>query len=134
MPGFCNWGETEIIHDLFGWKVKTKREEFECDSETAARYLEIFMHLGWSEVYAPIELADYEKFMPELEALKAKADEVLENRLSRAFAKPQLKFRVRSNVYQDISEIPDDAVVFGEPLDPAVEVMEAEEELEEAYA
>lgn len=134
LPGYCLWGETEIEQDLFGWKVKTKREEFECGSESEARYLEIFMHLGWSEVYVPKETADYDEFMPALETLKAKADEVIGNGLRRVFAKPQLKFGVRSSTYQDISEIPEDAVIFGEPHDPPVPVRESAEELEEVYA
>ena len=134
LPGYCCWGETEIVQDLFGWKVKMKREEFECGSEIEARYLEIFMHLGWNEVYTPKQPEDYGSFIEELETLKAKADNVIGTGLYRVFAKPQLKFRVRSNVYQDISEIPDDAAVFGERLEPAIDDFETEEELEEAYA
>lgn len=134
LPGYCCWGETEIVHDLFGWKVKTKCREFESRSESEARYLEIFLHLGWSEVYAPKDTEDYVIFMPELEALKAKADDVIGNGLRRVFAKPQLKFRVRSGTYEDLSEIPEDAVIFGEPLYPAIADLELEEELEEVYA
>lgn len=131
LPGYCMWGETKIEQDLFGWQVRTKREIFDCRSESEARYLEIFLHLGWREVYVPKQLEDYNKFMPALEALKAKADNVIGKGLRRVFAKPQLKFRVRSNVYQDISEIPEDAVVFGEPLEHSTDLVQ---ELEEEYA
>ncbi|MGH9947753.1 MAG: hypothetical protein ACRD6X_11170 [Pyrinomonadaceae bacterium] len=134
LPGVCCWGETEIINDLFGWKLKLKRDEYECGSELEARYLEIFLHLGWSEVYVPKETKDLASFMPELEALKAKADEILDRRLRQVFAKPLLKFRVRSGMYQDISEIPNDAKVFNESVVGNYDFEEADEiELEEAY-
>jgi len=139
LVGYSCFGELRMEQDLFGWKVHTKRRVFECDSEIEARYLMIFLELGWREIYVPKSAEYFAEIMPRLDYLKARLDRVLTEGLKRAFGR-KIRQEARTIFYRKVSAIPDDAPKFDddkfEDFDDEAEDAEEdyEEELEEEYA
>lgn len=141
LVGYSCFGETRMEQDLFGWKIHTKRRVFECDSELEARYLLIFLELGWRKIYVPKSLDYLAEILPRLEYLKMRADEVIGNGLKRVFGR-KIRWEARTLTYQKISVLPADAPRFDddgfadddEISEDTEEDFDAEEELEEEYA
>jgi tetrahydromethanopterin S-methyltransferase subunit G len=139
LVGYSCFGELRMEQDLFGWKVHTKRRVFECDSELEARYLMIFLELGWREIYVPKDLEYFAEIMPRLDYLKARLDRVLTEGLKRVFGR-KIRQEARTIFYRKVSAIPEDAPKFDDDkfadFDDEAEESEEdfEEELEEEYA
>lgn len=136
LVGYSCFGELRMEQDLFGWKVHTKRRVFECDSEIEARYLMIYLELGWREIYVPKDSTYFAEIMPRLDYLKARLDRILNDGLKKVFGR-KIRSETRTLLYQKLSRIPEDAPKFGddEIMDYEVETEEDyEEELEEEYA
>lgn len=103
--GYSCWGETEITHNLLGWQVHAgKKHKFDCRSELEARYLKIFLELGWRRVAVPDDETQLAEILPRLEYLKRRADEIIEGGLATVFDR-KLKAEVRRKVYRKISGI-----------------------------
>ena len=129
LVGYSCFGETSMEQDLFGWKIHTKRRIFEFDTEIEARYILIFLELGWRIVYIPKNLDYLAEIMPRLEYLKMRADEVIGNGLKRVFGR-KIRWEARTLTYRKISVIPDDAPKFDDSYDDLDEV---DEDYEEDY-
>ena len=142
LVGYCCFGETRMEQDLFGWKVHTKRQVFEFDTELEARYILIFLELGWSRVYMPNDLDYLAEIMPRLEYLKMRADEVIGNGVKRIFGR-KVRWEARTLTYGKISVIPEDAPKFDDSkfedfddeIDDEIDDYDEdmEDELEEEY-
>ncbi len=137
LVGYSCFGELRMEQDLFGWKVHTKRRVFECDSELEAKYLMIFLELGWREIYVPKDLEYFAEIMPRLDYLKARMDRVLTDGLKRVFGR-KIRQETRTIFYRKVSEIPEDAPRFDDDDEISENTEEdfetEEEELEEEYA
>ncbi len=139
LVGYSCFGELRMEQDLFGWKVHTKRRVFECDSEIEARYLMIFLELGWREIYVPQSAEYFALIMPRLDYLKARLDRILTEGMKRIFGR-KLRWEARTLTYQKLSRIPEDAPRFDDDKfansDEEEEDTEEDfdEELEEEYA
>lgn len=72
---------------LFGWRLHTDKEFVELPTEEEARYCKVFTEIGLREVMVPKDINYLKSLLPELEDLKQKHDEVLnenmENYISR---------------------------------------------------
>ena len=94
-------GEIRIERDLFGWKLFSGKNFIECRSEEEARYLKIFLDAGLKEVYVPDD-EHIKDILPELEALKARIDEIINSYLD-GILNPRIRERIRSEVYNEIT-------------------------------
>jgi len=94
-------GEIRIERDLFGWKVYSGKNFIECRSEEEARYLKIFLDAGLKDVYVPDD-EHLKDILPELEALKARIDEIINSYLD-GILNPRIRERIRSEVYNEIT-------------------------------
>lgn len=139
LVGYSCFGELRMEQDLFGWKVHTRRRVFECDSELEARYLMIFLELGWREIYVPKDANYLAEIMPRLEFLKARLDKILTEGLKRVFGR-KTRREARTLTYEKVSPIPEGAPRFDDDEfadDDEISEDEEEdfdEELEEEYA
>jgi len=94
-------GEFHTAKSLFGWKVTSGKSEVSCRSEEEARYLKLLFDTGLTSVKVPKDDAILESLLPELEALKAKADAVLNSYLESIVdskARTQISHRVWSEI------------------------------------
>jgi len=98
-----NSGEIRIERDLFGWKVYSGKDSIECRSEEEARYLKVFLDLGFIEIYVPKDEAHLKSVLPELERLKTRADEILNSYLETILDR-KIKERLKHEVYMEISK------------------------------
>lgn len=92
----------KIIKNLFGWELIAGDEVIDCRSEIEARYLRIFVELGFPEVVVPTSDEYLEQIVPDLEYLKNRADEILAEHLETVFD-PRIKAKVRRDVYTEIA-------------------------------
>ncbi len=102
-----NSGVTKIENDIFGWRLfyrklgRKKELPIECRSEDEARYIKLFMELFATEVYIPKDDEYLRTVLEELEELKLKTDNVLNNYLQSLLRKShreKLKFMVYKEV------------------------------------
>ena len=95
--------QPEIVEHLFGWELRTNGDAIDCRSETEARYLRIFLELGLQEVAVPASDEYLKQILPDLEYLKNRADDILDEHLETIFD-PRVKARVRRDVYSQITK------------------------------
>lgn len=95
--------KVEIFEHLFGWEVRANGTAVDCRSEAEARYVRIFLELGLNEVAVPASDDYLKQVLPELEYLKRRADEILEEHLETVFD-PRVKGTVRRYVYSEITK------------------------------
>jgi len=96
-------GETELVQDLFGWKVIFGKHQIDCDSELEARFVRVFTELGWRSVQVPQDENYLAKILPELEANKQRADELYKKREKTIFSR-KLRQEVKMKFYRKISK------------------------------
>jgi len=140
LVGYSCFGELRLEQWMFGWKIHTKRRVFETDTELEARYLMIFLELGWREIYIPKSAEYLAEIMPRLDYLKARLDRILTEGMKRIFGR-KTRWEARTLTYQKVSRIPEDAPKFDDDkfsnFDEEAEDYEQEfeeEETEEEYA
>jgi isopentenyldiphosphate isomerase len=95
--------EPEIIEHLFGWELCANGAAIDCRSEAEARYLRIFVELGLHEVAVPASDEYLKQILPELEYLKRRADEIIDEHLETVID-ARIKARVRRDVYAEIAK------------------------------
>jgi hypothetical protein len=98
-----NSGEIKIDRDLFGWKLFSGKNFFECRSEEEARYLKIFADLGMTEIFVPKDDVHLKNILPELERLKTRTDEILNSYLETILDR-KIKERLKHEVYMEITK------------------------------
>lgn len=96
-------GEIKIEQDLFGWKLYSGKEFFECRSEEEARYLMVFLDAGLTEVYVPKDDEYLKSILPDLEKLKAKIDGVINSYLETILNR-RIRERVKQEVFAEITK------------------------------
>ena len=102
--GSVCYGETELKPDLFGWKITVEgKYNFEADTELEARYLLVFLELGWRRVMVPRNQESIAEFLPRLEYLKRRADEIINEKLSGIISR-KLRDEIRRKTYRGISQ------------------------------
>jgi len=101
LPG--NSDEIKTERDLFGWKLYSGKDSIECRSEEEARYLKVFLDLGFTEIYVPKDEAHLKSILPELERLKTRADEILNSYLETILDR-KIRERLKYEVYMEISK------------------------------
>ena len=85
LPGSSS--EVKIEHNLFGWRLYSGKEYIECSSEYEARYLKVWREAMVNEIGVPKDEEFLKTIVPELEELKRKTDEVIEEDLMCVFRK-----------------------------------------------
>ena len=96
--------QPQIIKYLFGWQLIAGDDSIDCRSEVEARYVRIFVELGLHEVAVPDSDEFLEQILPDLEYLKRRADEILNEHLETVFD-PRVKAKVRRDVYAEICKV-----------------------------
>ncbi|MCA1625147.1 MAG: hypothetical protein LC768_09045 [Acidobacteria bacterium] len=92
-------GETELVQDLFGWKIIFGKHQIECRSQLQARFLRVFTELGWRSVKVPQDEKYLAEILPELESLKQRADELYKKREKTIFSR-KLRQEVKTKFYR----------------------------------
>ncbi len=102
--GSACYGETELKPDLFGWKITVEgKYHFEADTELEARYLLVFLELGWRRVKVPRDQERLAEVLPRLEYLKRRADELINEKMSGILSR-KLRDEIRHKTYRGISQ------------------------------
>src|SRR2546430_5333 len=92
--------QLEISENLFGWELRANGDTIDCRSEAEAQYLRLFLELGFDEVAVPASDIYLKQILPDLQYLKRRADEILDEHLETVFD-PRIKSRVRRDVYSE---------------------------------
>ena len=93
--------DIQIKKDLFGWKLFFGKKFIECRSEEEARYLKVFFEAGMREVSVPKEDDYLRNILPELEQLKARIDEIV-NEYLEGILRRKVRERIRHEVFMEI--------------------------------
>ena len=96
-----------IIEDLFGWKIyytnpgRKSRAFIECRSEEEARYLKILNDSGMTKIYVPEDNEYLRSILPELERLKTRTEEILNEHLYGILSR-NMRQKLRFAVYMEL--------------------------------
>jgi hypothetical protein len=97
----------EIIEDLFGWKIyytklgRKSRAFIECRSEDEARYLKALNDSGMTKIYVPEDDEYLRNILPELERLKTRTEEILNEHLYGILSR-NMRQKLRFAVYMEL--------------------------------
>lgn len=94
-------GKVRLEQDLLGWRLSWGKQHFPCNSETEARYLKIWMELGFDSVEVPQDEDYLRAITPELEALKQKTEDVFQNYLS-SIVDSRTRQRLLHQLWQEV--------------------------------
>jgi hypothetical protein len=97
-----NHTESQVIKDLFGYKLVVGKEQIECATEDEARYLKVFLDLGLTEIKIPKDLNFLKQIVPELESSKKHIDEILKEFTESIFDR-KAKAQLRHEVYMEFA-------------------------------
>jgi hypothetical protein len=95
-----NHTDSEIIKDLFGYKLVCGKYTIECGTEEEARYLKVFLDVGLTEVKIPKDINFLKQILPEIEASKKRIDEILLEFTESIFDR-KAKAQLRHEVYME---------------------------------
>ncbi|MFO7772480.1 MAG: N-6 DNA methylase [Dehalococcoidia bacterium] len=96
-------GEVKLEQELFGWRLSAGREHIDCDSETEARYIKVWLEAGLDSVKIPKDEDYLGEIVPKLENLKQKTDEVFEDHLG-FILDPRLRQRLLHQLWQEATK------------------------------
>ncbi len=100
----------EIVRDLFGWKIyytnlgRKSRAFIECRSEEEARYLKILNDSGMTKIYVPEDGEYLKNVLPELERLKTRTEEILNEHLYGILSR-KMRQHLRFAVYMELTNL-----------------------------
>ena len=96
-----NYGPVTMRQEIFGWKLLSGREQLDCRSQAEARYLRIFWEAGAYDIMVPREDAQIEPFLPELERMKSRMEEIIGDFAS-TLRSPKLREQLRQEVFAEL--------------------------------
>ena len=88
----------QMTKELFGWVLMVNGRKVECRSEEEARFLKVFLEAGMMEISVPDDDTYLRRILPELERLKARTDEIIEENLATVLNR-KVREQVRHMVY-----------------------------------
>lgn len=91
----------KIERHLFGWKLYCGKNFIECRSEEEARYCKVFLEAGEREIKVPKSQERLKAILPELERLKTRIGEIIEENVDCIFPlskREQIRHRLWSAV------------------------------------
>jgi len=94
--------EFKIEQDLFGWQLYSGKKYIECRSEEEARYLLVFFDAGLREIYVPKDDDYLKSILPELERLKKRTEEIIDDYLYGILSR-KIRHQIRHAVYMEIT-------------------------------
>ena len=94
-------GESEIVKDLFGWKLYSGKNYIECRSKEEAQFLQIYFDAGMTDVSVPEDNEYLKSILPDLEYLKTEIDKIIGHYVDGVFNR-KIRERIRHEVYQEI--------------------------------
>jgi len=95
-------GEIRIEHGLFGIRLYCGKNHIDCISEEEARYLKVWLESGLEKVKVPKDETYLKKILPELENLKIKIEQIVENYLS-SILDPKTRRQIEHQLWQEIT-------------------------------
>ncbi len=100
-----NSDDIRIEQDLFGWRLFSGKEVIECRSEAEARYLKVFLDAGMTELSIPEDDEYLKSIVPELEAIKKRIDDIL-NEYLETLLKRQDRQQLKRIVFTNMTKLP----------------------------
>jgi len=94
--------DIKVVKDLFGWKLYSGKRSIDCRSEEEARFLKIFLEVGFEEVKVPKDDKILSQLLLELEEMKHVADELIEEQAEGLLSR-RLKEELRHRVWQELA-------------------------------
>lgn len=98
-----NYYESQIIKDLFGYKLVCGKHQVECATEEEARYLKIFLDIGLTEIKIPRDHKFLCEILPELETCKIGIDEIM-NDFMKGILNRRARERLKHEVYMEFAK------------------------------
>lgn len=98
-----NSGEVKIERDLFGWRLYSGKEYIRCNSEYEARYLKVWLEAMVNEIKIPKDEEFLKTIVPELEKLKKKIDEIVEDELKYVLSQ-KIKNQILHRTWAEITK------------------------------
>jgi len=95
--------DIKIKKDLFGWKLFSGKRFIECRSEDEARFLKVFFEAGMREVCVPKDDDYLRNILPDLEKLKARIDEIV-NEYLEGILRRKVRERIRHEVFMEMTK------------------------------
>lgn len=93
--------DIKVVKDLFGWKLYSGKQSIDCRSDEEARFLKIFLEVGFEEVKVPKDDKILAQLLSELEEMKKTADEIIEEEAEGLLSR-RLKEELRHRVWQEL--------------------------------
>ena len=93
--------DIKVVKDLFGWKLYSGKQFINCRSEEEAKFLKIFLEVGFEEVKVPKDDKILARLLSELEEMKQMADEIIEEHAEGLLSR-RLKEELRHRVWQEL--------------------------------
>ena len=93
--------DVKVVKDLFGWKLYSGKQSIDCRSEEEARFLKIFLEVGFEEVKVPKDDKTLAELLRELEEMKEVADEIIEEHAEGLLSR-RIKEELRHRVWQEL--------------------------------
>lgn len=94
-------GDSQIVRDLFGWKLYSGKKHIECRSHEEARFLEIFFEAGMDTVMVPADDNYLKSILPELERLHKLIEDAI-GMFADGIMSLRLKEQLRRKVYLEL--------------------------------
>ncbi|MGE5692366.1 MAG: hypothetical protein ACM3YF_01135 [Candidatus Zixiibacteriota bacterium] len=95
--------DIKVVKDLFGWKLHSGKQFIDCRSEEEAKFLKIFLEVGFEEVKVPKDDKILKELLTELEEMKQVADELIEEQAEGLFSR-RIKEELRHRVWQELTK------------------------------
>lgn len=99
-----NDGDSELIKDLFGFKLVSGKYTLQCETEAEARYLKVFWDTGIKEVKIPKDKSFLKNILVKLEESKKIVDDRM-NHYMQSILRKQDRERLRREVYEEFAKV-----------------------------
>jgi len=99
LPGKTD--EIRVEKELYGWVLYSGKRHIDCASETEARYLKVWLEAGLEKVKVPKDENYLKTILPELEKLKTKIDQIV-NQYLESITDPNTRSKISHQLWQEI--------------------------------
>lgn len=97
-------GKVELVQDLYGWQVQSGGKGIICKVEDEAKYLKIFVEMGFEEIEMPLEKAELQKVLPDLISIKDSHNTVMKVYLN-SIVNKKLRTSLENKIWRELMEM-----------------------------